>query len=96
MSRKQITAESRIRQSEDIVARGIEDETVMMSLDKGRYYGLDPIGSLIWSLVEKPILVSDLVERLLADYVVDRETCTKDVLAFLSELYEDGALRVEE
>ena len=93
--KKNISTESIVSQTEDIVANDIDDEKVMMNVEKGQYYGLDPIGSRVWELIERPIRVSELIDALAPKYDVDRETCERDVLAFLEELREDGILRVE-
>lgn len=95
MKKKNISTESRVSQIEDIVASDIDDEKVMMSVEKGQYYGLDPVGSRVWELIEKPIKVSELIDALLLKYDVDRETCERDVLAFLEGLHEDGILQVD-
>jgi hypothetical protein len=90
-----ISTESIISKIGDIVASDIDDEKVMMSVEKGQYYGLDPIGSRVWELIEEPVKVSELINTLFQKYDVDRETCERDVLAFLEELREYGILRVE-
>lgn len=95
MIKMDISPESMVSQTDDIVASDIDDEKVMMSVERGQYYGLDPIGSRVWELIEKPIRVSDLIDALLLKYDVDRDTCERDVLEFLGELREDGLLRVE-
>lgn len=95
MKKKNISTESIVSQIDEIVASDIDDEKVMMSIEKGRYYGLDPVGSRVWELIGKPIRVSELIDTLLLQYDVDRETCEQDVLSFLEELYEDEILRVE-
>jgi hypothetical protein len=94
--KKSVSGESVVCQVEDIVASDIDDEKVMMSIEKGCYYGLDPVGSRVWEQIENPIRVSDLIDALLLKYDVDRETCERDVLAFLEELREDGIVRVED
>jgi len=66
----------------------------MMSVENGKYYGLDDTGSRIWELIERPVRVSDLIDRLLERFDVDRETCEKDVLKFLSELNDDRIVAV--
>jgi hypothetical protein len=68
----------------------------MMSVEKGQYFGLEPVGSRVWELIEKPVKVAELIDGLLGKYDVDRETCEKDVLAFLEELHEAGILQVED
>ncbi len=66
----------------------------MMNLEKGMYYGLNDIGTRIWSILSTPIAVSDLCERLLEIYDVDAEICRVEVLAFLGQLDEAGVLDV--
>ena len=92
---KRITIESQISQIKDIIASDIDDEKVMMSVEKGQYYGLDPVGSRVWELIEEPIKVSAVIDALLLKYDVEREVCERDVLAFLEDLYKDGILEVE-
>jgi hypothetical protein len=93
--KENISPDSVVSQIEDIVASDIDDEKVMMSIEKGQYYGLDPVGSRVWELLENPIRVSDLIDELLSRYDVDRETCERDVMAFLVELHEDGIIRMD-
>jgi hypothetical protein len=95
MNTMSISTESIISKIEDVVASDIDDEKVMMSVEKGQYYGLDPIGSRVWELIEEPVKVSELIDTLFQKYDVDRETCERDVLAFLEELHEYGILRAE-
>ncbi len=95
MKKKEITTDTIISQIEEIVASDIDGETVMMSIENGEYYGLYDIGSRIWELIEKPTKVSDLIDRLLERFDVDRETCEKDVLKFLNDLDDDKILEVE-
>jgi len=95
MKNRKITTETVISQTEEIVDSNIDGETVMMSIENGKYYGLDDIGSRIWELIEKPVKVSDLIDALLEQFDVDRKTCERDVLKFLNELNEDKILGVK-
>jgi hypothetical protein len=67
----------------------------MMSIENGKYYGLDTTGSSIWSLLQNPIRITDLIDSLLEQFDVDRETCSRDVLTFLEGLKNDGLLQVD-
>jgi len=95
MKKEEISKDSIIKQTDDIVASEIDGETVMMSIENGRYYGLDLIGSHIWDLIKSPIKVADLINTLLEKYDVDGDTCQRDVLAFLNDLNQDNILVVE-
>ena len=94
-NKQEISRESIIKQVDDIVASEIDGETVMMSIENGGYYGLDPIGSSVWELIETPIKVADLIDILLKKYDVDVETCEKDVLKFLNEINGENILVLE-
>lgn len=89
-----ITLNSTIRQIDDIVTSDIDNEKVMMSIEKGQYFGLEPVGSRIWEMIEQPVTVTSLVDQLLTGFDIDRETCERDVLAFLAELDEAGIIQV--
>jgi hypothetical protein len=89
-----ISLESMVSKHQEIIASDIDGSTVMMSVENGKYYGLDAIGSCIWSLIREPIRVTDLIDGLLDRFEVDRETCAKDVLVFLEGLNKDGLLKV--
>jgi Coenzyme PQQ synthesis protein D (PqqD) len=95
MKTNNILPESTVGWTEGIVANDIDDEKVMMNVEKGQYYGLDPVGSRVWELLERPVRVAELIDALTLKYDVDRATCERDVLAFLEELHEDGIIRVE-
>jgi hypothetical protein len=76
-----------IARSNEIITAEADDEIVMMSLEQGEYFGLGAIGSRIWALLEQPMTVAALCDRLITLYAVDVETCQRDTLDFLQELY---------
>ncbi len=73
-----------------ILTGGISGETVMMSVESGRYFGLDDIGSAIWQRLEAPCRFGDLVDQLAADYDADRATIVEDVRTLLAEMATHG------
>ena len=96
MKDQTITTDTVVRRIEEVIAGDIDGEIVMMSIENGKYYGLDDIGSLIWKLIETPVKVSELIDTLLERFDVDRETCEEDVLKFLNDLNEGRILAVNE
>lgn len=89
---KTISNDSIIERKEGLVQAEIDGETVMMSIDSGEYYGLDPIASRIWAIVETPLSVQALNEQLLSEYEVSEEQCQSDVLKFLSDMAENNVI----
>ena len=88
-----LTLQHIIMRNPDMLASAMDEEIVMMSIQRGEYYGLDKVGSRIWNLIEKPICVNDMITLLLDEYEIDRENCEKDVLEFLEELLEKGLVK---
>ena len=95
MAEKQLTAASIISRSSELVCSDIDGEVVMMSIDNGKYYGLDLVGSRIWEVLEKAMPVSGLIDQMLLEFEVERETCEKDVMYFLQKLDDDNMLEVK-
>jgi hypothetical protein len=83
-----------IAQIEELVSSDLDGETVMMSVKNGKYYGMDAIGSRIWTLIKQPRSVSELCDILLEEFDVDCERCEGDVLIFLNKLAEDNLIRI--
>ena len=82
---------SRVLRNEAIVFTDLDDTIVMMDVDEGQYYELDPIGARIWALLETDQSVMDLCNTLAAEFDVDPDTCCNDTLEFLQEA---NALRI--
>ena len=78
-----------LRRHPDVAWQQIGDEAVVMSLGQGRVLGLNPSGTLLWSLVEERNedgLVAALVER----FATDAASAREDVRGFLTLLRERG------
>ena len=85
---------SLVKQSNDPISADVDGELVMMSIEKGNYYGLAGIGSRIWQLIESPTRVSALCDKLAEEYDVEKSVYEADALEFLGELAEQGLIEV--
>ena len=75
---------------QDQVSAEIDGQAMIMSIEKGEYYGLDEIGSRIWTLIETPHTVDAICVKLLEEYDVNREICENQVIEFLENLLNTG------
>jgi hypothetical protein len=89
-----LSASSKIGRNPELLHAAAGDEMVMLSVEAGNYYGLDPIGRRIWDLLDEPARVSDICARLTAEFQVEPEDCEADVLSFLRELAERRIVNV--
>ncbi|RDB44394.1 PqqD family protein [Halomonas sp. DQ26W] len=89
-----MNTQSRIVRSQEPLASRIDDDLVLFSARNGMYYGTQSIGQTIWGLLESEIQFSELCDRLQASYEVERDTCEREVEAFLLQLEQDGLINV--
>ncbi len=89
-----LTTVSVLCRSAGPLAAEVDGEVVLMSLERGNYYGLDEIGSDIWRRLEQPIRVADLVTALTADYDGDPAMIERDVLDLLTRLLDNGLVEL--
>ena len=55
---------SMLQSNPEIIDSEIDDETVMMNIDTGAYFGLDSIASTIWQKLEEPLEYAALIDQL--------------------------------
>ena len=85
-----ITDGQMLQRQPNMVFSHIDDEVVMMSIEAGEYYGLNPVASRIWELLEKPHTFGRLIDLLMLEFDIDKSTCQKDVTNFLNQLVDKG------
>jgi hypothetical protein len=89
-----ITDATVLSRSPTVLAAEVDGEIVMMSIERGHYFGLDDIGSDIWKRLEQPCPFGALIDRLAADYDADRATIATDVRALLDQMMADDVVRL--
>ena len=75
-----------------LMAADMNGSAVMMDIMTGKYYNLGQVGGRIWELLEEPMTLSALVEKLTAEYDVSADQCRADIAPFLAKLLKSGLL----
>ena len=90
-----ISERSVIEAAEGQVSSELGEEVAILHLQSGVYYGLDPVGARVWNLLqEEPRKVNEIRDTLLEEYDVEPERCTRDLLALLQKMAEEGLIEV--
>ena len=79
-----------LRRREGLMTANMNGSAVMMDIATGKYYNLGEVGGRIWELLEEPMTMAALVQKLTAEYDVSAEQCRADILPFLAKLLERG------
>lgn len=72
----------------------LEGTIVLLDTQRGLYYSLPEVAGVIWSLLEQPITLDELLRALQARFTVDPEVCRRDTEEFLDQLRQRGLLLV--
>ena len=89
-----IVSDSRVSRNPDLVHTEVDGYTMMMSIEAGKYFSLNRMGSRIWELIEQPAVVSDLVAILEREFEVESARCQAETSAFLDGLVAKGLVVV--
>ena len=82
----------RFERRDGVMHRVLEGEAVVLDLSEGKYFGLDPVGTRIWELLDgRPL--REVRDVILGEFEVDAETAEKDLLRLVGELAGKGLVQ---
>lgn len=86
-----------MRVSKDFIPREIAGEFMLVPIGKAteKFNGLiavNEIGFFIFSALNEERTEDELIEKILSEYDIDKETAQKDLSDFLNQLRQIGAL----
>lgn len=86
-----------MRATQEMILREIAGENILIPVGQMalRVHGmitLSESGLLLWNRLQEECTEEDLVQAILAEYAIDRETAAADVRAFLAQMDQVGIL----
>lgn len=78
--------------SDQAVESRVGEETVILHLESGAYYGLDRIGTRVWELLKNGVAPLEIGRILARDHDAPPEIVESDVRHLLSELLAHGII----
>ena len=85
----------KLQLSEDVVAREVGGETILLDLASGKYFGLNAVGGRFWQLLESGLDSDQARDALLAEFEVDAGQLDRDLTALIGDLRESGLVSAE-
>jgi len=79
----------------DLLETTLDNEVVLMSIERGSYFGLENTGKRIWQLLETPQTLAQLQEALSNEYEAPPEVIARDVAGFLQKMLDNGVVTTE-
>jgi len=84
-----LTSATRLVKSETVPWRLIEEQAVLLDLDRGAVVRLNPVGAEIWDAIDGTRTVAEIVAHICRTFEVGRRTARRDVHRFLERLLRD-------
>jgi hypothetical protein len=81
--------------TEENLSCGLQGEAIVLNLESGVYFGMNPLAARIWELIQQPSTVEDVHKQLLDEYDVDAGQCEADLLSFLEQLRKNNLLTIK-
>ena len=72
--------------------RILEDETIVLDLDRSRYLAINRTGSMLWPLLVEGTTRAQLVALLAREAAVAEEQASRDIDRFCAHLRSEGLL----
>ena len=68
------------------IESGVDEMLILMHLEDGDFVSLQSTGRRIWELLDEPMSLPQICERLTSEFEVDATTCASETGEFLAGL----------
>ena len=76
-----------------VMARTVGEETVILDVATGTYFGLDTVGARIWELMAEERTLAEICDLMLEEYEVSRDELEGDLKRLAQDLADQGLIR---
>jgi len=90
-----ISKTSTVVAAKDQVWCELVGEAVILDMKSGVYYGLNPVGARVWSLIQEPRTIGAVLETLLEEYDVEPGCCEAELFALIEDLAGRGLVEMK-
>lgn len=88
--------ESTVCVPKDVLFRDLAGEAILLHLENGAYYGLDEVGTRMWTLLVQYGQVAPAYRDLLDEYDVTPDQLRHDLLGLIDRLVAQGLLEIDD
>lgn len=73
----------------------VDGEMVILDINSSKYSGLNELGTVIWKILAAPATFNTIRAKVIAEYDVNEEKCTHDLVHFLEEMLRNSLIKQE-
>ena len=86
--------DSWVVRSPEPIAAEVGDGLVMLSVQEGKYFSLNPSAAAIWRRLESPMRIGELCAQMVEEFDITREHAVEAVPEFVAKLIEQNIAAV--
>lgn len=90
-----ISFSDRVTVPDEVLISNLQDESVILNLNSERYFGLDNVGTRMFSVLSESNSIEVAYERLLAEYDVDPQLLRSNLTALIENLLQQGLVTLD-
>jgi hypothetical protein len=90
----ELSLKDRVKIPDTVVSRELDGEAVILNLESSTYFGLDPVGARIWTLLKELGSLGAVMGIMEQEYDVDAVRLEGDLLQLTTQLCALGLVRV--
>ena len=81
---------------ENVMFRDLDGEAVLLNLDNENYYGLDKVGTRMWTLLSSTDSIQEAYEILVTEYDIEPEILKEDLSKLVEDLQSQGLINLSD
>ena len=90
---RELTLTDRVVVPEAVVSRELDGETVVLNLETGIYFGLDPVATDIWRALQTDGTLQGALDTVRGQYDVAPDVLRDDLLRLVNSMATKGLLQ---
>lgn len=89
-------ADTILANADEVAAKTMDGESVLIHLGTGIYYSLDDVAGCIWQAVEQGCSLQDIISRVTGQFDVSAEEAAEDVARIVGTLQEENLAKASD
>jgi hypothetical protein len=80
--------------SEEVAAKVMDGEAIMINLSNGMYYSMDQVGGVIWELIVDGLSLEEIAASIVKRYDVEPSQAQADIQRLAADLIEEKLVTI--
>ena len=78
--------------SDKALFTAVGEDIVALNVNDGQCYGMEKVTAAVWRLLDTPMSMDQICDRLVALYAVEPDVCRADVERLIGQLRSEGLI----